>query len=340
MPGREFSAGNEYRYGFNGKENDNDVKGDGNEQDYGMRIYDPRLGRFLSFDPLTRKYPWLSVYQFASNNPIRNIDVDGGEGPPEKEGQIEEDHEEGSESDEEDAIIRRDRIWKYEEKLKEQANRRAEKEEKEEDLRNPSARRGRELVRTTLQRWARNAIEVAPSVFGEPPTTVYRQLTINKGNGSVWENAVYQSLLANPNYQNVARQVTLVVTGTLKDGKTLTARVRIDCAAITEDLSIHLYEAKYSIEEITVDNVKQTLTTEQGKLGNIFQTTDNITFQVKGKSLESSGIFSNTDITTNIKSVTIVVPQGSAKPAPNAPTSVKSKTNTTSNKSIKRGSKG
>jgi hypothetical protein len=40
MPGRKFSGGN-YRYGFNGKENDNEVKGEGNQQDYGMRIYDP-----------------------------------------------------------------------------------------------------------------------------------------------------------------------------------------------------------------------------------------------------------------------------------------------------------
>jgi hypothetical protein len=46
MPGRRFSSGGSYRYGFNGKEEDDDVKGDGNQQDYGMRIYDPRLGRF------------------------------------------------------------------------------------------------------------------------------------------------------------------------------------------------------------------------------------------------------------------------------------------------------
>jgi RHS repeat-associated protein len=59
------SEGNGYRYGFNGKENDNDVKGEGNQQDYGMRIYDTRLGRFLSVDPLTRKYPYYSPYQFS-----------------------------------------------------------------------------------------------------------------------------------------------------------------------------------------------------------------------------------------------------------------------------------
>ncbi|MBW7891902.1 MAG: hypothetical protein H3C48_12960, partial [Chitinophagaceae bacterium] len=63
----------------NGKENDNEVKGEGNQQDYGMRIYDPRLGRFLSVDPLTDKYPELTPYQFASNTPIQAIDLDGKE---------------------------------------------------------------------------------------------------------------------------------------------------------------------------------------------------------------------------------------------------------------------
>ena len=66
-----------YRYGFNGKENDNEVKGTGNQQDYGFRIYDPRLGRFLSVDPLTPSYPMLTPYQFASNRPIDGIDLDG-----------------------------------------------------------------------------------------------------------------------------------------------------------------------------------------------------------------------------------------------------------------------
>jgi hypothetical protein len=42
-----------------------------------MRIYDPRLGRFLSVDPLATKYPELTPYQFASNTPIRAIDLDG-----------------------------------------------------------------------------------------------------------------------------------------------------------------------------------------------------------------------------------------------------------------------
>ena len=42
-----------------------------------MRIYDDRLGRFLSADPLGRKYPELTPYQFASNTPIQAVDLDG-----------------------------------------------------------------------------------------------------------------------------------------------------------------------------------------------------------------------------------------------------------------------
>lgn len=66
-----------YRWGFNSKENDNEVKGEGNQQDYGKRFYDPRVGKFLSVDPITAKYPELTPYQFASNNPIFGIDQDG-----------------------------------------------------------------------------------------------------------------------------------------------------------------------------------------------------------------------------------------------------------------------
>jgi RHS repeat-associated protein len=68
-----------YRYGFNGKENDNEVKGEGKEQDYGMRMYDPGLGKFLSVDPLTKKFAHYSPYQFSGNTPIQAIDLDGTE---------------------------------------------------------------------------------------------------------------------------------------------------------------------------------------------------------------------------------------------------------------------
>jgi RHS repeat-associated protein len=80
MPGRKYTKPSSgYRYGFNGKENDNEVKGEGNQQDYGMRIYDPRLAKFLSVDPLTRSFAMLSPYHFANNSPVANIDLDGEE---------------------------------------------------------------------------------------------------------------------------------------------------------------------------------------------------------------------------------------------------------------------
>jgi RHS repeat-associated protein len=77
MPERQWSYGSGYRYGFNGKENDNEVKGNGVQYDYGFRIYDARIGKFLSVDPLTESYPWYTPYQFAGNKPIQFIDLDG-----------------------------------------------------------------------------------------------------------------------------------------------------------------------------------------------------------------------------------------------------------------------
>ena len=60
---------------------DDEVKGAGNQYDYGMRIYDPRVSRFLSVDPLTNSYPWNSPYAFNEGNPINYIDLDGAETP-------------------------------------------------------------------------------------------------------------------------------------------------------------------------------------------------------------------------------------------------------------------
>lgn len=42
-----------------------------------MRIYDPRIAKFLSVDSITKNYPELTPYQFASNTPIQAIDLDG-----------------------------------------------------------------------------------------------------------------------------------------------------------------------------------------------------------------------------------------------------------------------
>jgi RHS repeat-associated protein len=75
MPNRKVNTG-DYRYGFNGKEDDRSW-GMQNVQDYGFRLYNPSIGKFLSVDPLTKGYPWYTPYQFAGNKPIWAIDLDG-----------------------------------------------------------------------------------------------------------------------------------------------------------------------------------------------------------------------------------------------------------------------
>jgi len=79
MPGRSYEAAglDGHRYGYNGKENDNEVKGEGNSLDYGARIYDPRVGRFFSEDPLFKIYPEFSPYSFSAGSPLMFMEVDG-----------------------------------------------------------------------------------------------------------------------------------------------------------------------------------------------------------------------------------------------------------------------
>lgn len=77
MPGRQFSS-NAYRYGFNGKERDDEGLGGGSSTyDYGFRIYNPALGRFLSIDPLAKEFPFYTPYQFSGNKAIACLDLDG-----------------------------------------------------------------------------------------------------------------------------------------------------------------------------------------------------------------------------------------------------------------------
>jgi RHS repeat-associated protein len=78
MPGRTTDTTNRYRYGFNGKEKDKNVSSL-TDYDYGYRVYSSAIGKFLSVDPLTEKYPWYTPYQFAGNKPIQCIDLDGAE---------------------------------------------------------------------------------------------------------------------------------------------------------------------------------------------------------------------------------------------------------------------
>ena len=69
-----------YRYGFNGAEKDDEIKGKGNHYDLGARMYDARIGRMFSLDPRAADFPYMSPYCFAANSPIYFIDYNG-EGP-------------------------------------------------------------------------------------------------------------------------------------------------------------------------------------------------------------------------------------------------------------------
>jgi hypothetical protein len=80
MAARQYTATSSYRYGFNGQEKDDEVKGPGNALNYTHRMSDPRIARFFSEDPIASVYPELTPYQIASNNPIMNTELEGLEG--------------------------------------------------------------------------------------------------------------------------------------------------------------------------------------------------------------------------------------------------------------------
>lgn len=76
VPNRHEDA-KEYRYGFQGQEKDDELKGEGNSMNYTFRMHDPRVGRFFAVDPLTYKYPFYTPYQFSGNRVIDMIELEG-----------------------------------------------------------------------------------------------------------------------------------------------------------------------------------------------------------------------------------------------------------------------
>ena len=74
MPGRRPDSFS-YRYGFNGFERDDEIKGIGDSYYTAARLYDPRIGRWWSVDPL---FDYTSTPYFSfGNNPVYYIDQSG-----------------------------------------------------------------------------------------------------------------------------------------------------------------------------------------------------------------------------------------------------------------------
>jgi RHS repeat-associated protein len=74
---QRISGGTLGRYGFQGQEMDNEIKGNGNSVNYKYRMHDPRLGRFFAVDPLAYKYPYYSPYAFSGNRVIDAVEEEG-----------------------------------------------------------------------------------------------------------------------------------------------------------------------------------------------------------------------------------------------------------------------
>lgn len=76
VPNRHQNSA-KYRYGFQGQELDNEIKGEGNSINYTFRMHDPRVGRFFAPDPLEKSYPWNSTYAFSENRVIDGVELEG-----------------------------------------------------------------------------------------------------------------------------------------------------------------------------------------------------------------------------------------------------------------------
>jgi len=68
-----FDANGDYRYGFQGQEEDKET----GLVSYKFRMHDPRTGRFFAIDPLASKYPHNSPFAFSENVVINAVELEG-----------------------------------------------------------------------------------------------------------------------------------------------------------------------------------------------------------------------------------------------------------------------
>jgi RHS repeat-associated protein len=313
MPGRKYEAQSGYRYGINRKEKDKDICSL-TEYDYGFRVYSPSIGKFLSIDPLSQKYPWYTPYQFAGNKPIKYIDLEGAE-PAEEEL---------------DPEAREERFEEMEENIREN-NRLEEEREREEHIRqmntNPAYRNNQLFSNGLVQSMARqnywqNAFNSASFVLSGT------SVTDNKRNGNGWDDLVSEAILKNPTCIGVGRQISFKVVG-MVNGKQEVAKIRIDNVGIhldpvTRRPILNFTEAKYSIGEIKDNNVSQFLTSQQkSALSIIINGTDvNIFIRGTGSTNTLNNILMQNNVNQKLSNgqsvlghigeISVMVPSGNA----------------------------
>jgi RHS repeat-associated protein len=264
MAGRTFTASiaTNYRYGFNGKENDNEVKGVGNEIDYGMRVYDSRAGRIMSVDPLTEKYPWLSPFQYAGNKPVWQVDVDGmeatEEAPPEEPPREEVEKDDlltrlARALHEESPTEKEDRIKKFEKLSKKTPQERAK-------AALDALKNSYRNINNGLKNYSQNALLGAQLAFGGP-------LLNSDPEWQVHEENVYNDLAKNNPQGQFGKQVTLDVYN--KNGQMETIRVDILFKPNAKSSLYELVDAKFSsVRDVTNSKLESMDTESQGNAYN------------------------------------------------------------------------
>jgi len=312
MPNRNYSASQSYRYGFNGKENDNEVKGVGNELDYGERIYDPRVGRFLSADPLAKKYPWYTPFQFAGNMPIKYVDVDGLE-----EGEAEE-REGRTVAEENERLEELDRERELREGLRSQESVREEARKRDfkenwELINTGGRQRWVPRVRRGLNNYVNNGLEALRASFTpiDPLMTASKRFYYNKMNGSNWEKIVSSALTKSQLYVRNATQVTLEITGEV-NGVASSLRIRVDNLSLKANGQIDINEAKFSFTQITIGNFTKTLTEKQRDAFDLVMSGNNVAVFIRGDKAVDLGLPGGVNIVSRLDKVNIIGPDSKA----------------------------
>ena len=105
--------------------------------------------------------------------------------------------------------------------------------------------------------------------------------------GNKWDDLVYQQMLKNPDYVGVARQVSIKVTG-MVNGKLTEANIRVDNVGVvinpvTKQPMFDFKEAKFSIQQITMNNVLQMLTPQQRTASTILINGKDVQFFIRGE---------------------------------------------------------